>query len=160
MRTSSRHGWLLVACGLLVAACTGQDVIPETLGPDPLSAQPSFGEPVLDPELVPIVRTTASYHSAGESRRLTDVRSVTVSVEVENVRGPKTISAEFTAPNGRPYELQSQKLFGRESDLQRFDFKLPVAGTTIDSASMAGEWTVKLKLQNRPLAEHRFGLEP
>ncbi len=85
--------------------------------------------------------------------RLSDVRQVVVRFKVTGERGPRQAAVEFIRPDGMSYERRLVTLVSDGVTPQLLEFTLPVAGTLVATAGLAGTWTAKMFIGAQSVAE-------
>lgn len=140
---------------------------PQTLDPDSLNAialQPSsqheplaagWVEPLKPPP--PACKASIAVEPSGKSS-VSEVRSVRFQFDLIGVQGPAPLEVEFLAPGGIAYERRKVALSGTAFDHQSVQLELPVAGTVIDSSSLAGTWSASCEVRGTKLASAAFEL--
>jgi hypothetical protein len=92
------------------------------------------------------------------AQTLSQVREVLVSFDIQHAGKPREAVVEFVAPNGSVFDRREQRLVPTTGDALALDFTLPVGGTLIESARLAGAWAVRLYLDGNLVVTRSFQL--
>lgn len=107
----------------------------------------------------PIKVTAEAAVSPADISSVSDVRFVTVDVQVIAPGAGNTLAVEFVAPGQRAYERRDFPLTGSDAP-QLLTMTLPVAGTAIDLHQMVGTWNARVYVNGLPQASASFELTP
>ncbi|MBX7113899.1 MAG: hypothetical protein K1X64_06140 [Myxococcaceae bacterium] len=109
-------------------------------------------------ELPPLAFTAKVDTAAPQSMPLSALDAVDVSVKLSGAFAGSKVAVEFVAPGDTVYERRETALTGSVFDEQQLSFTLPVAGTLIDSAKLAGTWAARFELDGAELTTQTFEL--
>jgi hypothetical protein len=73
---------------------------------------------------------------------LSAVRTVEVQVQIAGIAAGTEMVVEFRSPEGLPFERRTVTIQSAEEQI--LTFELPVAGTLIDTAHLAGRWSARV----------------
>lgn len=100
-----------------------------------------------------VVKNRIAKHSARETL------SVSFYVDVIGANGGD-LALELVTPDGTVYQRMLQDLGTDPFATQHFEFKLPVAGTWIQSQGLTGTWDAHLFRADAELVHETFELDP
>lgn len=153
---------------LALAACTSRD-FPVDPAPQPdepeqlLVAPPDELSPEDPPELpgpaLPAMhaRLHLTLDPAGATS-VDEVRAVLVAVDLENAPGKVTLTLDLDGPGELAYERRQREIEVDSWRTAHEEFAIPVAGTIIQHAAMAGTWTVHFKVGDEAAVSQTFEL--
>ncbi len=134
---------------------------PIGLEPTPLNAlvQP-FAQVHLEPLPLPTRHVVRASLMPTGARRLDEVQSVEVEIEVEGgALGTRQISAVFVSPLGMVWERQGTLLEALRGEKQLAVFSLPVASTFIADQHLSGTWQIITLDEGAEQTSATFALE-
>jgi hypothetical protein len=105
------------------------------------------------------VTSTSSIEPSG-ALSIGQVRSVRVGLDLIGAGAPQAVVIEFISPSGMVYERRESALVKSAFDRQQLAFELPVAGTLIDTADMAGTWKAEARIDGALVDSLQFELTP
>lgn len=88
------------------------------------------------------------------------VREVVLQVAVEGAAEQGELTLELLQPSGAAYEVRATRIGGDVLSTYQAQFVVPVAGTAIDRANLAGAWSANFLFDGKPLASTTFELYP
>ncbi len=116
---------------------------PQTSPEAPLPRLARMPRPL--PELVPALEGQPVTFEPGHTRRLSEVRSVRVAFTATHVAPGTPASVELIGPSGVAYEAHERIV---SSDPELIELVVPVAGTTIDTSFLSGDWQARLSIND------------
>lgn len=148
---------VLALGGLWLSACSdGGLQAPVVVPVEQVSPPPA---PVLPQPRAP-VEASIRLVDAENARSVSATRSVELELILKGVNGVGQVDVEFIAPGAMPYEKRSTTVRARPDETRTLRFSLPIAGTTIASSGMSGEWEARFFVDGVPVASAAFTLDP